>query len=266
MWHLIAFAIHQIRANGRPADALFRQQQALLRSLPTPSTVMIDTLKLWWVWRKKADRPFLRSIILVLLAFGFAAATIAASVFSSLVVSSGTIPVLVDSPLCGFLSETHEGWYSYKVPVDISAPAYAKDCYKNNSLPSTCNVFMRPNIPLKVEDAPCPFWAKSMCDSKDAVTVDSGLVDVSDAFGLNVPAKDRVRYRRKTTCAVVPTEGHMSFHNDSGGTDEQRLTIGQISGEHWMTLDYSYSKFGPQPTFWVSTITANLSGSPLLTR
>jgi hypothetical protein len=47
LWHLLAFAYHQAHTDGRPMDALFRQQQALLRTLPSPSSVMADAVKLW---------------------------------------------------------------------------------------------------------------------------------------------------------------------------------------------------------------------------
>lgn len=40
-WSLLVFFTHQARAHGRPADALFRQQQALLRSSPPPTTFLV---------------------------------------------------------------------------------------------------------------------------------------------------------------------------------------------------------------------------------
>jgi hypothetical protein len=148
LWHLLAFAIHQLRANGKPSDALFRQQQALLRTLPAPSSVVAEAIKLWWVWRKKTDRPFLRSFVLVLTAVIFTVATLAASVFSSLVVDTGTIEVLVDSPLCGRFNDSGTAWKTYKIGLDIARPDYHRNCYKNGTLPPFCNAFIRPNIPL----------------------------------------------------------------------------------------------------------------------
>jgi hypothetical protein len=106
----------------------------MLRTLPTPGTVMADAVKLWWAWRKKAYRPFLRSILLVLLALGFSLATVAASIFSSLVVDNGTIDVLVDSPLCGRINSTGTAWRTYNIAFDRSATAYVASCYKNGSL------------------------------------------------------------------------------------------------------------------------------------
>ncbi|KAB2107082.1 hypothetical protein AG0111_0g5246 [Alternaria gaisen] len=207
LWHLIAFAIHQIRANGRPADAMFRQQQALLRTLPTPSSVVAEALKLWWAWRKNTNRPFLRSMVLVLVAMLFTAVTVAASVFSSFVVDSGSIEVLVDSPLCGRINGTGTAWRTYITTLIANAPVYAGACYRNGSLPALCNdAFTNVNIPLTVGSTPCPF-NETMCGTKNAVTVDSGLVDVGKMFGLNLAAKDRVMFRKKVSCTVLPSEG-----------------------------------------------------------
>ena len=48
-----------------------------------------------------------------------------------------------------------------------------------------------------------------MCGiGEDAISVDSGLVDVSKTFGLNLAAKDRIQFRKKVLCTVLPTEGY----------------------------------------------------------
>jgi hypothetical protein len=47
LWSIFLFVYHQIRANGRPADGLFHQQQALLRTLLPPSSLMAESTKLW---------------------------------------------------------------------------------------------------------------------------------------------------------------------------------------------------------------------------
>jgi len=56
LFHLLTFLYHQFRASGQPADGLFWQQQALLRTLPPPTGVVADYIKLWWSWRAKANR------------------------------------------------------------------------------------------------------------------------------------------------------------------------------------------------------------------
>ncbi|KAI4607715.1 hypothetical protein J4E80_009456 [Alternaria sp. BMP 0032] len=162
---------------------------------------------LYWAWRKKADRPFLRSILLVLIAMLFAAITITASIFSSLIVDTGTVTVMVDSPSCGQVNVTGTVWRPYGQLIDRAASAYTRECYRDGPLPPACNVFTQPNIPLNVENVPCPF-NDTMCDTKDAVRIDSGLIDVSKTFGLNLAAQDRVSFRKKTECTVLPVEGY----------------------------------------------------------
>lgn len=47
LWNLVTFCFHQYRVNSSHTDGLFRQQQALLRTLPTPSALTSDWVKLW---------------------------------------------------------------------------------------------------------------------------------------------------------------------------------------------------------------------------
>lgn len=222
---------------------------------------MADTLKLYWAWRKRADRPFLRSISLVLVAFVFKTATIAASIFSSLIVDSGSITVLVESSLCGGVSSEGYARKTYTVALNQAVPVYARDCYKNGSLPLTCGVFMRPNVPVTIEDAPCPFNA-SMCESS-AFSMDSGLVDIGGAFGLNLEAKDRINYRRKATCTVLPIEGHMEIKNSTELPAEYFSGRGLINDEQLVVLDYGPTNDPSQVgSIIASLLASNLSGNP----
>jgi hypothetical protein len=174
---------------------------------------MADAMKLMWAWRKKTERPFLRSILLILLALLFTIATVAASVFSSLIVSTGTIDVLVSSPFCGRINTRPEVGRVYDMNVDHVAPVYAAACYKNGSLPSICDVFVQPNIPLKVTDVSCPFADDTWCDTKESVNVDSGLLDVGTTFGINLAPEDRVQVRKATTCSILPNEDNYILRN-----------------------------------------------------
>jgi hypothetical protein len=225
---------------------------------------MTDVLKLWWAWRKKADRPLLRSLALAMIALLFTIATVSASILSSLIVSNGMIDVLVESPLCGRINPNGTAWRSYTVNFDRSAASYTLNCYRNGSLPPNCDVFMQPNIPLKVEDAPCPFKNASFCDTKEALSIDSGLKDVGKTFGLNLAAKDRVQFRKKTTCSVLPINGRYRVANLDdlpGILDEDRPAI---PGEQAMLLNYGPSFSRPLPlfSFFASFLLMNLTARP----
>jgi hypothetical protein len=201
LWHLVTFCIHQLRANGRPADALFRQQQALLRTLPSPASVMADTVKLWWAWRSKAEKPFFRSLVLLFVAISFAAATGAASVFSSLVVDTTNLQVLVKSP--------YEDGYTH--PVKSASVPYARQCYvgagTNKDLPLTCNVLVNRELPYNMSRVPCPFEADSCEPEVDSVAFDTGLIDVGPSFGLNLASSDGIKFRQRMTCSVMYAGG-----------------------------------------------------------
>lgn len=197
--------IHQVRANARPTDALFRQQQALLRTLPAPSAVMTDSIKLWWAWRSKAKRPLLRSLVLLLAALLFVTVSGAASVFSSLVVDSRNIVVLVDSADCGWASTQRIFAGDYVYPVKAVSAPYASQCYNatavNGTLPALCNVLTQRELPFETRKVPCPLG--KVCQDTPAIEFDTGRIDVGPAFGLDLPSSDGVKYRKKTTCGIL---------------------------------------------------------------
>lgn len=209
LWHLLTFIFHQSRANGRPRDGLFRHQQAILRTLPTPSSMMADSVMLWYAWRGVSERALGRSLAQISIAFLFAAASLVASIYSSWIVENSNLEVLVQSPHCGSpnISTAIGNFHSFLNPISAAAEEYAMACYKKNgSLPSRCNIFSRPTVDSTTTEVPCPFDDK-MCASP-AIALDSGLVDVNVAFGLNLGDADRILYQRKTTCAILPLEGY----------------------------------------------------------
>jgi hypothetical protein len=176
---------------------------------------MADSVKLWWSWKKRNDGVLLRSLIQLLLATLCSVGFVATSIFSSFVVNTSDLEVLVNSPSCGLINTTlpvNMFRIQLAAVASLSTP-YAQECYHNSTiLPARCKAFVRPSIPFTTEKVPCPF-ASEFCtgadvDSSSAVALDSGLVDLNDGFGLNLPEKDRVYYRRRTTCTVLPLSGH----------------------------------------------------------
>lgn len=292
MWNLVTFFVHQVRADGYPADALFRQQQALLRTLPPPSTLMAEHIKLWWSWRKKADHVVARTILHWLLALLFTISTLMAGIFSSYIVTSDSISVLVDSNRCGFLNvqpnETCKptSWYKYRTKAYANRTGTLGDaidrgyltsiyplsqrlvdeCYldtNNDSAPTQCNTLAHPNIPLMQERIACPFHP-SMCvgdTSQPAVSLDSGLLDLNDAFGLNLPSKDHIKFRKRTSCGVLPLDGRVAIVN---ATDYPAFAGFPKPGEQLRLFLYGMM-VGQDPdhwanaTFYQSFVKANVS-------
>jgi hypothetical protein len=219
LWNILAFGYHQVRATGRPADGLHWQQQVLLRSLPPPSSLLADWIKLWWIWRRKSKRAFVRSFPQGLVALLFSIAPIAIGIVSSYIVTGTNMQVLVESPLCGPLdleptsanfTDNIHGIIKYRRDLQSRSIPFAQECYQSStSLPARCMAFIRPNVPLRVNRIPCPFDGKICVDiANPAVSVDSGVVDANDVFGWNMDVRNRVFYRRKATCGVLRSGGY----------------------------------------------------------
>jgi hypothetical protein len=233
-----------MRANGRPSDGMFRQQQALLRTLLPPSSLMAESAKLWWCWRKRNERVLMRCLVQFLLAASCTIGFLVAGIASSFVVSSSDLEVLVRSPLCGTVDLSSPGDVSrnYIAAVITSSVPYAEECYQNQTLlPARCKAYVHPRVSFTTEDAACPFdqefCKKNTSAANSVIAVDSGLVDLNDGFGFNLPNTDRVSYRRRTTCAILPLEGHTSIVNASDFPDTLQQKH-DLPGEQLILLHY----------------------------
>ena len=231
LWHLCLFAYHQYRANGRPADGLFWQQQTLLRASQPPSSFLADWVKIWWLWRGKAKHGLRRSLPHSLVAVVFTVATVAVGIFSSYAVDTADLPVLVNGPSCApidvdlaianMVSQSLafiSGLANYRAStVRSRSEPLAAECYRNTtSLPGRCRAFIQPQIPLTYVPTGCPFDSSVCIDLKyPGVYVDSGLVSGDGFFGWNMAPKDQVKFRRKVACGVLRTEGHTETINGS---------------------------------------------------
>ena len=229
-WNLCLFAYHQFRANGRPADGLFWQQQALLRASQPPSSFLANWVKIWWLWRGKAKHGLRRSLPHGLVAIVFTVATVAVGIFSSYAVDTTDLPILVNGPSCAPIdlelsranvtsqSQTFNGLTNYRISTVTSrSEPFAAECYQNTtSLPGRCRAFIQPQIPLTYVPTGCPFDASVCIDQQyPGVYVDSGLVNGNDFFGWNMVPRDQMKFRRKVTCGVLRTEGHSEIINGS---------------------------------------------------
>jgi hypothetical protein len=218
-WNILMFTYHQIRAHSRPSDGYFYQQQAPLRTLPPPNAITSNRIKLWWTWRDKADRAFACAWLLALVSVVLTAATVAVGVFVSYVVSNTDIEVLVDSLLCCpfdldlYNNQTVGGFdlAQYDAELRTLSRDYSQNCYQNMGiLPTQCSTYVRPSVNFTRTHEACPF--SNICGNvaQPGVVIDSGLVDVNQAFGLDLQPRDNVKLRRKNTCAFLETGGRYS--------------------------------------------------------
>jgi len=254
-WHLLTFFYHQTRAKGRPEDGLFRHQQALLRTLPTPSSLMADSIKLWLAWRRISDKALSRNVIHIFVALLFAMGSLAVSIFSSSIISSSNLEVLVQSPYCGFFNEDPAVALSFRASISRSAESYVRDCYPPNIIPSRCKVFTRQYIPFESNLVQCPFKDK-ICKTP-GLSLDSGLLDLNDAFGLNLVDADRLQYRRKSVCAVLSLDGYTRVEDIS---EENVKELGRQGFPGDQAIYYMYGSYQIDGSeMFQSTLGANVS-------
>lgn len=253
LWNLVVFGMHMARADGRPADGLFQQQQALLRTAAAPTSMLAEWVKLWWIWRGRTTKALSRSFLLVSLTSLFAAATVVAGVFSSYVVDTSNLHVLVSSPDCGPMRPSEGNTFSagnlafldYSSKLESLSMPYAQECYQESeSLPSRCQIFIQPNTPLLPKRIDCPF-SDAVCKNftQPGVVVDSGLVDANDIFGWNLQSDQRLKYRRKATCAVLKAQEYQTVFE---AKDYPFNTRPLLPGEQNLAVHYGLRRFTGQ--------------------
>lgn len=273
LWHLITFAIHQYRADGESSDALYRQQQAILRTFPTPSAVLTEFTKLYFSWRpSRSHSPGRRLAPLAFFAALFTGAGTVAGIFSSYIVDSSNIVVLTQSNLCGpfdfSLDNAATGMGdNYTQAVYALAEPLVQDCYGDTvSASPRCRVYLKPRIPFNVSRESC-LWDPSLClkMKNPTVVMDSGLMNMNDVFGLNLAKRDQVMFRRKTSCAILPLENHTSTiaaadfppwpRDPLPGEEVLIFNYGTFSGNYtWNNVTFAMSKT-------INSITSNGFGT-----
>jgi hypothetical protein len=189
------------------------------------------------------------------------------------VVSNTDLEVLVLSPLCGSIDylASMDASRNYVATVSTTSVPYAEECYREQTLlPARCKAYVHPRISFTTERAACPFDQKfciaNTSASNPAVLLDSGLVDLNDGFGFNLPDRDRISYRRRTTCAVLSLEGRTSIVNASDFPDALQANR-DIPGEQLLLTHYgertALSQWKNTTTF-LSLLYGNFSSRILL--
>ena len=225
LWKILSFIIHQVRAGRRSRDGLYYQQQAIFRNTSSPADAAWAFTQMIIYWWSNATQPLLRSLpwavfaILCMLAFA------SAGVFSAEMTRAAGNTTLVISPDCGiwgyrndFEDIDHDEWMQTLEAMTRSA-SYAKACYTTASAQhqQRCEGYVVPRIPYICDgNASCPF-AKGTCLGSDAAAykMDTGPVDSHTMLGINTPVKERLTYRRVTTCAPLTTEGFVDNITDT---------------------------------------------------
>ncbi|KAI9795054.1 MAG: hypothetical protein M1816_000076 [Peltula sp. TS41687] len=251
LWRILAFIAHQARTSQSPQDGLHHQQQVILRNTGSSGVASWEFLQLAYAWWRLAKRPFWRSLPLVLLALINMIAFAVAGVFSAEVTKAAGTSVLVKGNLCGnwTLNSTDASTaFVHKTVNDtVTAMSYARSCYGGTYNPIQCNQYVKQSLPYTINrNDTCPF-ASNLCLRSDKgryyrapISLDTGNLSSHDDLGINSEAKNKILYRRKTTCAPLGDTGYITTFNY---TEAQNQSLGYFNGQPGDVIDFF--NFGP---------------------
>jgi hypothetical protein len=205
LWMILRFVLHQ--ANAPPEDSndgLVRQRQVILRN-NGHGAACYALFILPFRWKQSPGRflhcvPYALIALLCIVGFGIA------GVFSSTISKSAGNSALLVGSLCGVIgpSEGDDKTVAKFLADTYEAANYARQCYGDNpSLSSSlCQTYVRPSLPFTTNaNAACPF-GPDHCITP-AFEMDTGRLDSHFDLGINSPPKERVQFRRVTTCAPL---------------------------------------------------------------
>lgn len=216
-WRIVCFILHNSFSTSKPRDAVYHQQQAILRNSSSVDSGLVTFLQLAWAWRRTTKRALVRLCSVIATAAFFAVAFTIAGGFSSSISTGISNDVLLDGSDCGLIIKR----YSSNEDLNLlgpytsreanSAANYAQQCYgTNTSGMFGCGTFVKARIPSSVENqTACPF-AEGLCQSDAGLRLDSGYIDSHEHLGLNAPFNERILFRTVLQCAPLVTEGYTS--------------------------------------------------------
>lgn len=253
-WKIMSYTLHQSRARKEFQSGLHQQQQAILRNTSTPDGAAWQFTQLVWYWRKRADKPLRRTLLLAALALLNLVIFGVAGIFSSEVTKAAGDEVLVQSRNCGQLfvndslttDSAPEAAYIAIIANDTEAAStYSQACYGNTGNVLQCDQYAQQQIPWNVNsNASCPFGDdRCFYGSISAYEMDTGYIDSHKTLGMNAPESDRMQWRKVSTCSPIQRSGYsyqvnVTDHNEIAYGD----TLDQFAfGPNEGVSNYTYS-------------------------
>lgn len=226
LWRIVSFVVHQLRASDYPHDAIFYQQQAILKNAESPLNAAWKLSRASFTWRKHERTRWWqlwrsRSLFLVLLAVTLAAAFAVASIFSSQVTKAAGTAVLITSPDCGAWyfnttdSASQQKWSVKQLNESIMAANYANACYRTSNTNCKTSTYAVPEIKWDSnQSTSCPF-GDDVClmTQTAAYQMDTGPLDSHRILGIDAPPSDRISVRKVATCAPLGLSPYTKTEN-----------------------------------------------------
>jgi hypothetical protein len=266
LWAIVCFFFHQTRWTADEKDGLFWQLQALFRSNPGDLGMSWRLYELWKNWRNRTNNVTRRISPFLILCFIHFLAFTAAGLFSSRVANANNEVLIKPSVNCGepdislalpparahtltAMEETNvDALIVFARDFLLLSKIAARTCYPRlDGTPpdlgsSQCQIAVKPWLESKVNtSAECPFVAEACLTQ--AISLDTGLLDSHTHFGINSPLQDRIQFRRKTVCSVLPMEERYKLSDPSfGNNDTEYYFLGNITDNSYGYLaNYTFS-------------------------
>ncbi|KAJ4367113.1 hypothetical protein N0V83_007643 [Neocucurbitaria cava] len=194
-------------------------------------------------WRsgRRAGRPTLRFLPIIVAAFTISAAFGVASIFSSNVTSETLNQVLLKGTRCGAYSEEKANSIYKQLTLLLPSQSekaskflnYGMQCYTNETHADGCNLYIKPKLPLvSTRGLACPYGDNICTLENDNLVMDTGLLDSLEHLGINTAPEHRFQLRFLHTCAPLKTKGYTSDYNDSDYGAVKRYHYGDIANFH----------------------------------
>ena len=223
VWRISCYILHHYLSSSNPQDGIYHQRQAILRNSDNANDAILKLISTLDAWRKRARRPYRRLIPVILMSLFISAAFSVSGLFSSRVTSDTANEVLLNGKSCrGISSRFNQNWregqviyYPWLTNKVGAYSNYALQCYTSAVNAEDCHQFVKPSISFKADrNASCPFQSK-MCKTQDKnLILDTGYIDSNDDLGINMPSKDRFKFRVVHECAPIVTENFTQIHEN----------------------------------------------------
>lgn len=253
MWTIIRFTL-QWRVGKGEGDEIDAERKLI--SQTSAWTTLVASLKT--IYDRQRRGPSLRSTLrrfapAMILAVVSLAGWILAGGFSSKITQALDDHILIRSRNCGFYTDTSvsnsftpaAGFEARSQNRTRRAYEYAQTCYNTiKSSNGLCRRFVQQEIKWTANaTASCPF-VPGMCLGGDtgAFEMDTGMVESHRDLGFNTVPKNRVLYRRKTTCAPLVTRKPYA-----------ELIPGKFLGEEYSRYYYGDIANSTNITYQIST-------------
>jgi hypothetical protein len=236
LWTILRFILYDFSASKQQGmSPHLRKRQVILRNAGSDLATAWLMLNLACSSRRRyANRRRWSTYAIGLFAIIYTVLFWIAGVFSNKAISAtkdGRSAVLARSKKCGIWNETYRAIaqdslfsneFEYGLFVQNAAKerydiqlslGYAQDCYLSpvsaDGMSPSCNTLKSSRLDWTVSDGSCPFASHLCRKDSEVIVLDTGLIDSHEDLGINASPRDRLKYQKRTTCAVLDDNGYI---------------------------------------------------------